>query len=210
MERWNWRGAHPRKRTGAAGVQPSGAYDGIAVFTGLRRNDLALVASGVDFTRSLPNTSPHLFYVTGDTGMRMTAVRQSLRHLHAGGAVMIFASGLVDPDPALWPQQARLALHNWYGSVALFLRHVPQTRLVITITSHVLADSVMRSPCFKLVRQDWEKIVGGIFAADPATGFGRRFGPPPFPTVTLPELRAGCGSGHPRRLSAVWGTRRTT
>ena len=170
-----------------------GAYDGIAVFTGLQRNDLALVASGVDFTRSLPNTSPHLIYVTKDTHVRMTAVRQSLRHLQAGGALMIFASGLVDPDPALWPQQARLALRNWYGSVALFLRHVPQTRLVTTITSHVLAESVTHSPLLKLVRQDWEKRrLAEYLQLIQQLAFGRRFGLSPrvsfAPAVTLPEL----------------------
>ena len=170
-----------------------GAYDGIAIFTGFRRNDMRLVASGVDFTRSLPNTSPHFIYVTGEGSVRMAAVRESLRHLQAGGMLMIFASGLVDPDPALWPDEARLALRNWYGSAALFLRHAPQTRLVITITSHVLAPAVMRSPLLGLVRQDWEKRrLAEYLQVIQQLAFGRRFGLAPrvsfAPAVTLDEL----------------------
>jgi hypothetical protein len=134
-----------------------GSYDGVAVLSGMPRNDVRLIASGVDFTRSLPTMSQRLIYVTGDSGVRMAAVREGLRHLQAGGVLMIFASGLVDPDPALWPDQARLALRDWFGSVAMFLRHIPQTRLVVTITSHVLADTVMRSPLLRLVKLDWQK-----------------------------------------------------
>jgi putative hemolysin len=134
-----------------------GAYDGLALLTGLRREDVYVVASGVDFTHSLPLMEQRLIYVTSDAGARMKAVRESLRHLLAGRAVLIFPSGLVDPDPALWPEQARQALRSWSQSLVLLLRRAPEARLVIVTASHVLAETCLRSPLTRLVRQEWQR-----------------------------------------------------
>jgi hypothetical protein len=134
-----------------------GAYDSFSLVTGLQRNDLRVVASGVDFTRSLPNMCERFIYVTQDPAVRMAAVRESLRHLQNGGVLLIFPTGLVDPDPALSPDQALQVLPTWHESVALFLRRVPQTQLVTTVVSHVLARVNLHNPLTRLVREDWQK-----------------------------------------------------
>lgn len=139
-----------------AGNHPGG-YDTFAVLAGLPRPDLCMVVSGVDFTRSLPEASQRLIYVNADPGVRMMAVRQSLRHLRQGGVLFIFPTGLVDPDPTLWPDQALQALQNWSGSLEILLRQVPETRLVIAITSHVLAPACAYHPITRLARLEWQK-----------------------------------------------------
>jgi len=139
-----------------AGNHP-GAYDGLAIMTGLRRKDIHLVVSGVDFTRSLPVTSQRLIYVTPDAGVRMKAVRECLRHLRAGGALLIFPTGLVDPDPSLWPEAAHQTLHGWSQSLSLMLRRAPETQLVITTTSHVVSKAAARSLLTRLVNEDWQR-----------------------------------------------------
>jgi hypothetical protein len=134
-----------------------GAYDAFAVVAGLPRDDLRVIASGVDFLRSLPVTSERLIYVTPQAGVRMAAVRQGLRVLQEGRLLFIFPTGLVDPDPALWPDLAGRALQSWSQSVEIFLRRAPQTTLVIAITSHVLSVACARHPLTRLVRQDWQR-----------------------------------------------------
>lgn len=139
-----------------AGNHP-GAYDGLAVLTGLRRSDVHIVASGVDFTRSLPVMSQRLIYVTPDAGVRMQAARQCLRHLNSGGALLIYPTGLVDPDPALWSEAAHKTLLNWSHSLTMLLTRVVQTQLVIVTTSHVLSEAAMRSPLIRIVRPEWRQ-----------------------------------------------------
>jgi hypothetical protein len=79
-----------------------------------------------------------------------------IRHLEAGGAVMTFGSGLVDPDPDLLPG-AREALDGWRESPATVLHRVPQSRLVVTIVSSVLAKEYLRNPITWLKRDGWER-----------------------------------------------------
>ena len=134
-----------------------GAYDSVAIIAHLpARADLAVVASDIPFLRRLPNIGAHLIYVSPDPHERMGAIRAMIRHLQAGGALMTFGSGLVDPDPDLLPG-AVAALETWYESLALILRRVPETRLVLTIVSGVVARAYMRSPLTRLARAGWER-----------------------------------------------------
>jgi hypothetical protein len=77
--------------------------------------------------------------------VRANVVRRSIHHLQDGGAVLIFPSGQIDPDPSVLPG-ALEALDKWSKSVAIMLRRVPETRLVSVITSGVLHEKFTRSP----------------------------------------------------------------
>jgi hypothetical protein len=79
-----------------------------------------------------------MIYTTLDMHERMMVVRKVIRYLQDGGAVLIFPSGSIDPDPALSPQAAD-DLGNWSPSLELMLRRVPQTRVLLTIVSGVLS-----------------------------------------------------------------------
>ncbi len=115
-----------------------------------------MVASDIPFLRRLPNIGARLIYVSSNPHERMGAIRAMIRHLQAGGALMTFGSGLVDPDPDLLPGAAA-ALETWYESLALILRRVPETRLVLTIASGVVARTYMRSPLTRLAHAGWER-----------------------------------------------------
>jgi hypothetical protein len=77
--------------------------------------------------------------------VRANVVRSSIRHLREGGAVLIFPSGQIDPDPAVLPG-AWESLQNWSKSIAVMLRRAPDTRLLTAITSGVLHERFTRSP----------------------------------------------------------------
>jgi hypothetical protein len=67
----------------------------------------------------------------------MGVVRSALKHLKAGGALLLFANGGIDSDPASMPG-AKEELSKWSNSLELFLRRVPQSKLQITMISGIL------------------------------------------------------------------------
>jgi hypothetical protein len=134
-----------------------GAYDAVVLIANLPpRADLMVLASDVPFLRRLPAIGAHLIYVSPDPHARMGVLRALIRHLEAGGAVLTFGSGLVDPDPDLLPGAAE-ALEIWYDSLAIALRRVPQTQVVIAIVSSVIAAQYLRSPLARLKQDGWER-----------------------------------------------------
>jgi hypothetical protein len=129
-----------------------GAYDVFASLAQLTRSDIRVVISEISIVRHLPAAYPH-FILTGDTDhSRMAAARAVVRQLQAGGVVFIFPGRLVDPDPAFMPG-ADSGLPRWSPSLELFLRRVPETRVVPIVASGVLSPAWLRSPVTWL-RQD--------------------------------------------------------
>lgn len=126
-----------------------GTVDSLAIVASVERPDLRIVASAMPFVRSLPLTARHLIYATRDTHDRMGAVRSMIRHLREGGAILIFPSGRVDPDPAVLPG-AEEALADWSPSTGLVLRTVPETRVLMGIVSGVLSSVHLRNPIARL------------------------------------------------------------
>lgn len=79
----------------------------------------------------------------------MAAFREGICHLASGGSLLVLATGLVEPDPAVSPG-AEAALEKWSASVPLFLRCVPDAKLLVTIVSGVVARAAMRHPLTRL------------------------------------------------------------
>ena len=128
-----------------------GTIDFLLTASLLPRDDLKIVASNVSIVRLLPATVDHFIFiasdsVVGDSYSRMGALRESLRHLKQGGALLTFPSGRLDPDPAIRPLEARNELANWSPSIALMLRKVPDCRVAATMVSGVLSEGWFRSP----------------------------------------------------------------
>ncbi len=126
-----------------------GTIDGLAIAGHLPRSDLKIVVSGVPFIRQLRASAKHLIYSSLDTFERMRVVRESIRHLEDGGAVLLFPSGGLDPDPAVMPG-ALEELENWSPSLEVILRRVPSARVLITFVSGVLHPLWARSPLIRL------------------------------------------------------------
>lgn len=175
-----------------------GAYDSAAIVAHLPpRPDLMMLASDIAFLRRLPAIGAHLIYVSPDREARKRIVPAMIRHLAAGGALLTYGTGLVDPDPDLLPG-AREALAGWRNSLATVLQQAPQSRLVVAIASSVLAREYLRSPFARLKRDGWERRklaeflqVGSqlVFSRKPALRPRVSFGRP----VAADELRAEPG-----------------
>ena len=135
----------------------AGAYDSVVIASLLGRNDLKIIASDVAFLKNLPGTSQHFLYVSKDDPYHsMTAVRSGIRHLQDGGALLLFGTGLVDPDPAIYPG-AEKEIEKWSPSIDLFLRNVQEANLVVTILSGILSPRWANHPVTWLRRIDWQK-----------------------------------------------------
>jgi len=126
-----------------------GTVDGLVIASQLPRPDLKIITSGVPFIRNLAATANHLIYSSFDTFERMKVVRAAIRHLRDGGAVLIFPSGGIDPDPAVMPG-ALTELETWSPSLDVILRQVPSTWVLITIVSGVLHPGWVHSPIVKI------------------------------------------------------------
>jgi hypothetical protein len=128
-----------------------GAVDGLAIAASLKRPDLKIIATSIPFIRDLPTTARHLIYTPQPPAMhgRMAVVRSAIRHLEQGGALLIFPSGQVDPDPAVLPG-ADQALERWSPSVGLILKALPETQVLIGIVSGVISPAVLRHPLARL------------------------------------------------------------
>ena len=135
----------------------AGAYDSVVIASLLGRNDLKFIGSDVAFLKNLPNTDSHFYYVLENNPYnRMSALRQSIRHLQDGGALLLFGTGLVDPDPAVY-QGAEKEIENWSASIDLFLRQVPKLNVVITIVSGIVSARWAHHPITWLKRIPWQK-----------------------------------------------------
>jgi hypothetical protein len=176
-----------------------GAYDGLVLIANLRRDDLRLVVSDVPYTRAFPAASKYLIYINQeqDAHARMAALRASIRYLEEGGMVIIMATGLVDPDPAVLPG-AYEALEKWSPSLEIMLRKVPETRLVPTIMSGVLAKQALSNPLTHIPKAEWERRkLAEVFQILQQLAFKRDYGLNPRVTfgepLTSAELRGPSG-----------------
>jgi hypothetical protein len=123
-----------------------GTVDSVALAASSQRQDLKVIAGPILFLQNLPNLSQHIIFTTdANIQGRMITVRESIRHLRDGGALLIFAHGTIDPDPAFMPT-AQQELNGWSRSLEIFLSRVPEAQVVVSIVSGVLDPSCMRHP----------------------------------------------------------------
>ena len=115
-----------------------GAYDSLVIASNLPRDDIKIVVNiPLDFINEVPATLSHFLYAPNDPFVRMSVVRSAIKHLKSGGALLVFASGRIDPDPTTMIG-AEDEISRWSRSLELMLRSVPETKLLITIVSNIL------------------------------------------------------------------------
>jgi hypothetical protein len=128
-----------------------GAADALTILALLQRDDVKIVLSGIPFLTALPNAQQHFIRVTTDSVTRSLVIREIISHLENSGAVLIFPTGHITPDPEFTPDVA-LVFEDWSQSIALVLRCVPKTKLLMTVVSGVIEPRFLRSPLCKLRR----------------------------------------------------------
>jgi hypothetical protein len=133
-----------------------GAYDILVAPSQIGRKDIKIIASASPFFKNLPNASRHMIYASNETGSRMAAARKGIRHLQAGGALLLFGTGLIDPDPDVYPD-AETDVSNWSGSIDLFLKYAPETMVVICMLSGIVLRKWAYSPLTWFRQVDWQK-----------------------------------------------------
>lgn len=133
-----------------------GAYDALAILSNVPRRDIKFIVSDVPILHSVPSVAQFLIYTPPQIERRAQAVREIMRTLRQGGAILIFPSGLVDPDPAFMPG-AEQALDLWSESLSLILSKVPGAALQTVIVSGVLAPACLRSPLTRLPKERWRQ-----------------------------------------------------
>ena len=133
-----------------ASNHPAGV-DSVVISAHVTRPDYKVIIGDIPFFENLPHVRERAIFApeTGDTIGRMRAVRESLRHLKAGGALLIFARGGIEPDPDSMPEPD-IEFNHWSRSLEIFLHHVPQTRVLVTMASGVIARSSMSNPLTRL------------------------------------------------------------
>ncbi len=149
-----------------------GTVDSLVLTATAGRRDLKIIASAVPFLENLPRIREHLIFTPPlNLQKRMLAVRESMRHLQAGGALLLFAHGTIDPDPSFMPH-ALEELQGWSRSLEIFLRSVPEVQVVASIVSRVLDPAYMRHPAtwLRRARPDRQRIAMMLQVIDQMLG----------------------------------------
>ena len=121
-----------------------GTYDSLIVSSQLKRDNLRFISGDIPFLKSLPHAHEHFFCISEEENGRVIAVRKAIRYMKDGGAVMIYGFGHIEPDPAVY-EDAETCIDQWSPSIDLFLKSVPEARLLLAIVSHVVSPKWRKS-----------------------------------------------------------------
>ena len=108
-----------------------GVGDSLALLSQIGSRRLRIVVKDRQFFRLLPNLCKQLVFVGGDSQSRKRAVAEVASHLRAGGDVLIFPGGNIEPDPALVRTAAYTAASSTAYTTAdsTEARSIPWSRL---------------------------------------------------------------------------------
>ena len=138
-----------------------GSVDSVIISAHVARPDYKVIIGDIPFFQNLPNIRDHAIFAPeiSDVVGRMHTVRESIRHLQAGGALLIFARGGIEVDPSI-SSNADAEFHLWSRSLEIFLRHVPQARVLTTIVSGVIAEAAFHHPItwLRVARPDKQRL----------------------------------------------------
>ncbi|NMB61500.1 MAG: hypothetical protein GYA18_04085 [Chloroflexi bacterium] len=136
-----------------------GTYDALCLAAKLPRDDVKIVSSNIPFLKKMKNVNDHFLFGSMDSYVRMLVIRNAVRHLERGGAVIIFPSGHMDPEPAFMPG-AMQALDEWSKSMEIFIGKVPETTVQVAVVSKVLTPRYLGHPltCVRKGRRERQRI----------------------------------------------------
>jgi 1-acyl-sn-glycerol-3-phosphate acyltransferase len=131
-----------------------GSIDSLVISSFINRPDYKVIIGDIPFFQNLPHVSQHAIFAPArqDLHGRMQVIREAIRHLASGGALLIFARGGIEPDPAFMPAPGA-EFRLWSQSLRVFLERVPQTRVLVTVISGVISRIAMNHP-FTRLRQE--------------------------------------------------------
>jgi hypothetical protein len=163
------------------------SVDSIVISAHVDRPDYKVIVGDIPFFEHLPHVSQHAIYAPekSNTIGRMQVIRESIRHLRQGGALLIFPRGGIEADPEFMPEPDG-EFDHWSRSLEIFMQRVPSLQILVTIASGVISRAAMRHPItwFRKARPDRQRLafiyqlarqmLGGrqIFNLTPRVTFG--------------------------------------
>jgi hypothetical protein len=123
------------------------SVDSLVISAYVNRPDYKVIVGDIPFFENLPHLSEYSIFAPDsyDTHGRMRVIRECIRHLKDGGALLIFARGGIEADPD-WMPNPDGEFDQWSRSLEIFLERVPQTRVLVTVVSGVIQRTAMRNP----------------------------------------------------------------
>lgn len=134
----------------------AGTYDTFVITSEAGRDDIKIITSDVPFLKNFPEASKHIIFLSENIRDRTISARAGIRHLQEGGALLLYGTGLIDPDPAVY-HDAEAWIEKWLPSIDLFLRIVPETTVILSIVSGVVSERWAHHPITWLKKVDWQK-----------------------------------------------------
>jgi len=116
-----------------------GGLDFISIAGHAKRDDLKVIASDVDFLRELPEGRKSLINMPDDPRSQFKALKEALKHLEQGGMLILFPTGLIDPDPKYF-RNAKEHIERWSKSLEIFVRKVSEVQIQPIIVSEAIGE----------------------------------------------------------------------
>lgn len=119
-----------------------GTYDALSLFVALGRDDVRIIVAERPFLRAMPNMQRHFLYVpdlTNDTNvMRAIGLRHAITHLKRGGALLQFAAGAIERDPA-FTRRGESPFLEWQEGTAALVQTAARfdAKLAVAVVSGV-------------------------------------------------------------------------
>ncbi|HJS17498.1 MAG TPA: 1-acyl-sn-glycerol-3-phosphate acyltransferase, partial [Anaerolineales bacterium] len=185
------------------------SVDSLVISAFINRRDYKLIIGDIPFFEHLPHLSQCAIYAPEEKNVmgRMQVIRESIRHLRQGGALLIFPLGGIEADPEFMPEPDG-EFHSWSRSLKVFMQRVPDLQILVTIASGVISPAAMRHPItwVRKARADRQRLAF-IYQLARQVLSGRQI----FdlrPRVTFGEILSGT---NPERVLAEveWAARRT-
>ena len=132
-----------------------GAYDSMAMMAAARRDDLALVATERTFLAAMPRFREHLVFVAdpaAEDGVmgRSAGLRRALRWLRAGGVLVQYGAGAIEPD-LRFADPGEDPLGAWQSGTGALAAHAARRGAVI-LPAFVSGVHSRRAKRLRLVR----------------------------------------------------------
>jgi hypothetical protein len=171
--------------------------DSFVITAFMERPDYKIIIGDIPFLENMPHIRNYAIFAPeeGNTTGRMQVIRESIRHLRQGGALLIFPRGAIEADPEFMSDPGA-EFHYWSRSLEIFMRRVPNLQILATAVSGVISPAAMRHPItwLRKARPDKQRLAFIYQLAWQILGGRQKFDLSP--RVTFGEILAGNNHEH--------------